>query len=370
MSNKDTKLDMAPTLLNSHAWQLEGLDGPVSALRRSIEAGSLAHAYIFHGPRGVGKATLAKRLAQALIAQSIGDSSIDFESKLVQQIETEEFPDIEWVKVGGICDDETRERSTATSRIRICQVRRLQRLAALAPFQSPRRIFVFDTIDDIQTEAGHALLKTLEEPPQHVLLVLLANEIDKVLPTIRSRCREIELSPMAVFDLAEVLESRFSLDSADAIATAREAKGRYGLALSLIKDPSLRMLQATVAEDAVRLVKADRNARLDYAGKLSQLWRRERASVLVTIDFWIAWWQEALFIASGLRDAKKTVPDGDNVLGLQVEDVVLGLHAIRRGRRHLLANVNPQLALEVMMLNLPILRDGSEKENAIASDRS
>ena len=370
MLNKDTNLDMGPTLLDSHAWQLEGLDGPVSALRRSIEARSLAHAYIFHGPRGVGKATLAKRLAQALVTQSMGNSAIDFESKLVHQIEADELPDIEWVKVGGICDDETRERGSVAARIRICQVRRLQRLAALAPFQSPRRIFIFDTIDDIQSEAGHALLKTLEEPPPHVLLILLANDIDKVLPTIRSRCREIELCPMTVFDLAKVLEGRFSLDSDEAIATAREARGRYGLALSLIKDPSLRVLQATVADDAVRLVKADRNARLDYAGKLSQLWRRERSSVLATIDFWIAWWQEALFIAAGLQDAKKKVPDGDNVLDLHVEDVVLGLQTIRRGRQHLLANVNPQLALEVMMLNLPILMDGSETENALASDRT
>lgn len=362
---------MTPTLQDSrNAWQLEGLDGPISALRRSIEAGHLAHAYIFHGPRGVGKATLAKRLAQALVTQSIGDGSIDFESKLFHQIEADELPDIEWVRVGGICDDESQERSTVSARIRICQVRRLQRLAVLAPFQSPRRIFIFDTIDDIQTEAAHALLKTLEEPPSHVLLILLANDIDKVLPTIRSRCREIELSPMTVFDLAEVLESRLNLDSNEAIATAREARGRYGLALSLIKDPSLRVLQATVAEDAVRLVKADRNARLDYAGKLSQLWRRERSSVLTTIDFWIAWWQEALFIAAGLGGAKKAVQDGENVPDLQIEDVVLGLQTIRRGREHLLANVNPQLALEVMMLNLPILRDESETENAIASDRA
>ena len=348
------------------AWHLEGLDGPVAALRRAIDGGHLAHAYLFHGPPGVGKATLAKRLAQALVTPPTADGSIDMEAKLVRQIEADELPDVERIRVGGICDDETEERSAAATRIRICQVRRLHRLAALAPFQSPRRVFIVDTVDDIQTEAAHALLKVLEEPPAHVLLLLLANDVDELLPTIRSRCQEIALRPMAVADLAAALERRTDLEPDEAAATAREARGRYGLALRLTEDPSLRVLQEAVAEDAARLAGADRNARLDYAGTLSQRWRRERSSVLATIDLWAEWWRDALIEAAGLGDDAGTVQDGSETPRWTAADAVRGLQALRRAREHLLANVNPQLALEVMMLDLPVAATETETEGAIA----
>lgn len=354
----------AATLNAGAPWHLEGLDGPVAALRRAIDGGHLAHAYLFHGPPGVGKAALAKRLAQALVTPPAEDGSIDLESKLVRQIESDELPDVERIAVGGICDDETVERSAAATRIRICQVRRLHRLAALAPFQSPRRVFIVDTIDDIQMEAAHALLKLLEEPPAHVLLLLLANDVDDLLPTIRSRCQEIALRPMPVEDLARALERRAGLEPGEAAETAREARGRYGRALSLIEDPSLRVLQEAVAHDAQRLVSADRNARLDYAATLSQGWRRERSSVLATLDLWGEWWRDALLSAAGLGDDAGTVQDGSNKPRWSAADAVLALQAVRRAREHLLANVNPQLALEVMMLDLPVAATETETEGA------
>lgn len=346
------------------AWHLEGLDAAVTALRRAIDGGHLSHAYLFHGPPGVGKATLAKRLAQALVAPLAEDGTIDLDAPLVRKIEAGELPDVERLAVGGMCDDETEERSAAATVIRICQIRRLHRLAALAPFQSPRRVFIVDTIDDIQTEAAHALLKVLEEPPPHVLLILLANDVDALLPTIRSRCQELALRPMPVADLASALERRAGLEPAEAAETAREARGRYGLALRLVEDPTLRVLQEAVAEDAARLAGADRNERFDYASTLSQRWRRERASVIATLDLWAEWWRDALIRAAGLGDDAQSVQDGSETPRWSAADAVRALSAVRTAREHLLANVNPQLTLEVMMLDLPVAAAESETEDA------
>src|SRR5690606_29376677 len=114
--------------------------------------------------------------------------------------------------------------------IRICQVRRMERVASLSPFASPRRIFIIDTADTLQREAAHALLKTLEEPPPSVLILLLATDPDALLPTILSRCQEITLRPMSHARLAEALVESEDLDPAEAATLARLARGRYGLA--------------------------------------------------------------------------------------------------------------------------------------------
>ena len=160
----------------SNPWGVFGQDGAVEAFRRALSSGGFAHAYLITGPDGIGKGTLAHRLAQTLISPSADDPTVpDLTTRIARQIEADEMPDIERIALGGICDESKHDHATDNStRIRICQIRRLERVASLAPFTSPRRIFIVDTADQLQPEAAHALLKTLEEPPGDVLILLLS----------------------------------------------------------------------------------------------------------------------------------------------------------------------------------------------------
>ena len=347
-------LDGAGVPLGGNAWGVFGQDGAVEALRRAIASGNLAHAYLVTGPDGVGKGTLAHRLAQTLISPSAEDPTVpDLTTRVARQIEADEMPDIERIALGGVCDESNHDHAADNStRIRICQVRRLERVASLAPFASPRRVFIVDTADQLQTEAAHALLKTLEEPPGQVLILLLATDPDALLPTIRSRCQEIPLRPAPYSDLLAVLED--DPEVADPVTVARLAHGRYGLAMRMKQDPTFAVLRESATTEARRLARASRNERFDFAERFGGAWYRERESVLQTIDLWREWWRDVLVAAADA--AADLSPEAKaEATRCTPADALRALRAVQTAREHLLANTHAQLALEVMMLDLPVL---------------
>jgi len=338
----------------SNEWGVHGQDHAVAALRRAMTSQQLAHAYLFVGPAGVGKGALARRFAQTLAceAREQREATPCLVCRTCKAIETEESPDIERIAIGGICDETSHDHASDNStRIRICQVRRLRRVSALAPFATPRRIFVIDAANDLQTEAGHALLKTLEEPSAGVVLVMLATDLEDLLPTMRSRCQEIVLRPMSRAALVASLEAA-GTDPIEAERVAPLARGRFGAAMTMLADPSLQVLRETVDADARRLARASRNERFDYAQQLSQNWFRERDSVIATIDIWAEWWRALLLAVTAVEPSVELVAE---VADCDAAQATQGVAAVRRARQHLLQNTNPQLALEVMMLDLPQL---------------
>ena len=335
-------------------WRLEGLDFTTNILSRVINRRSLGHAYLFHGPKSVGKYSLACRFAQVLITRDLYDGVINLDSPEAIAIDRGEFPDVETISVGGICDDLKDDgRST---RIKICQIRRLKRLAMLAPFQAARRIFIIDTVDDLQIEASHALLKLLEEPPPNVLLLLLVNDIDAILPTIKSRCQILPINPMPRNKLIEILERRLETNKINASQVANFSRGCFGRAMDMINDPSVMMLQESVRSDIEGLLGASVNQRMDYAQSLAGNWRQERESVLTTIRIWLEWWSDQLYFFS--RSESDEISSD-----LKIEDILIALRVIDQTYEHLMLNVNPQLAIEVMMLEMPSI-SFSDKGNA------
>jgi DNA polymerase-3 subunit delta' len=182
--------------------------------------GRPAHAYLLHGPAGSGKRDAAREFAAALLAD-------DDESARTRVIHGA-HPDLTWVAPSGAHEMLRRDVQQA-----------VVSAASHTPFEAPHRVFVLERADTMNDEAANALLKTLEEPPSYVVLLLLTDNPSQVLPTIASRCQPVRFDPLPADELASRLQAR-GVPAETATACARLSLGDGERALAMALDPDLR----------------------------------------------------------------------------------------------------------------------------------
>lgn len=348
------------------AWQLVGQPGVVAMLERALRDGRLSHAYLFAGPTQVGKAAAARELAMALNCQ--GEDPPCHRCRECHLIEKGQHPDVELVGVGGLCEetDHRDHRIDGSKDIRICQVRRLERLLSRAPFEARCRVAVVDPADALNVEAANAFLKTLEEPPSSVVLVLITSREEALPPTVHSRCRRVEFRLMSVADVERALVEKWSTAPEKAAVLARLSGGRLGWAVAALEDEGPLAARDAALTDIRRLAGATISDRFDYAARLAHPFSRDREGVFEVLDLWEQWWRDLLLAAAGRPELVVNSEHLDKLAEegrqYQVRAVARFLRAIGRARQQLRENVNPLLALEVLMLELPAPARGKEAE--------
>jgi DNA polymerase-3 subunit delta' len=201
-------------------------------------AGSPSHAYLFSGPAGSGKRTVARAFASALLTEGAADPA-----GAAARVEHGVHPDLTWVapaSAAGILVGDVDEAVVAG--------------AARTPFESTRRVFVIEDADELNDQAANRMLKTLEEPPSFAHLILLTSRPGEVLPTIASRCQAVRFDAPSVPEIAARLEERHGVAPSLADACARLGLGdaARALALALGDGPALRAGAEAVARGALR----------------------------------------------------------------------------------------------------------------------
>jgi DNA polymerase III subunit delta' len=185
--------------------------------------GRPAHAYLLHGPAGTGKRTAARDFAAALLSRDTQDPD-----SARTRVQHGAHPDLTWVAPSGAHEMLRRDVQEA-----------VVAAAAHTPFEAGHRVFVLERADTMNDEAANALLKTLEEPPPYVVLLLLTDNPSQVMPTISSRCQPVRFDPLPAAQLAERLQAR-GIDPDTATACARLSLGDGERALTLALTPELR----------------------------------------------------------------------------------------------------------------------------------
>lgn len=320
-------------------WPIIGHQWAVALLSQAIESGQLSHAYLLTGPDGLGKTTLATTFAQALLCGGY-PSSCD-ECHACARIAANVHPDV-WLV-------EPRDGV-----LRVDQVRDVTREASRRPLEASHRVFILSHMEQAHPAAANALLKTLEEPPAHVVLILTAPSEDALLPTLVSRCQVLHLRPVPEDELVTALREQWGVDEERALLLARLSGGRPGWALRVQEDEGFWALRKQALElvttfaqnpsrwlrlqESERWSKQDADARLDFLHLLQIIYR----DMLVTLE--------------GQTDALRNVDQREHLTSLASrlgrQRVQKALATLIQTQRHLQTNVNVRLALDVLFLHM------------------
>jgi DNA polymerase-3 subunit delta' len=223
-----------------------GQDRAGEQFSEAWKRGTLHHAWLLAGPKGVGKATFAREAATRVLADAAGPAvdapglDTPADHRIARLVDAGSHPDLRWLE--RLVNEKT---NNLARNITVDQVRALGDLFDLTPALSDWRVVVIDSIDDLEKSAANALLKMLEEPPANCLFLLVSHAPGRLLPTIRSRCRRVDFRALSDDAMASILSKHTDLGKARN-EIIRAARGSVGRALSLI-DLGLVDLEETAA---------------------------------------------------------------------------------------------------------------------------
>ena len=274
-------------------------------LSRALEAGRVAHAYAFVGPKGSGRLDAAMRFAAALLCAERGCGTC----RVCRMVEARQHPDLHL-----IVPTPPESNPRGTKLIRIKSIRELERQASLKPVMASWKIFVLADADFMTEDAPQAFLKTLEEPPDRTVIVLLLERARSMPPTILSRCQLVRFAPRPT-----------------------EAPTEQATALALIGEAREGGMPAVFA-------------RFDRS-------RPDRAEAEAIVDAWWLWCRDLMLAKAGAPADALTMPDRAADFAAEAElwslrEIERAIAMCREAREGLAVNVAPRLTLEMLLTRL------------------
>lgn len=310
-----------------------GYERNISLLRRSLETGKLAHAYLFYGIDGSGMKETALALVEAIFCN--GNDGCG-ECSSCRKVAGLNHPDLHIVQPDGAF-------------IKIDQIRELQKELSYRPFEAPKKACIIEDADKMNISAANAFLKTLEEPSGDAILILMTTHVDAVIPTILSRCQQLRFPSLPAETIAAQLRE-MGTDHDSARIAAALAGGSVERAKEIVegdwlqeRKSLLEKLAALSPEGVIQLFAAAEESAKDKEGALH------------LVDLLNVFWRDVLLIQTGTPEIVNS-DLAPLITGLSkrnsLEKVIEKLESIARARQSLTRNANPRLAIEVLLMAL------------------
>jgi len=327
------------------SWNLIGHAWAEKILRQHLISGEVHHAYLFTGAPGVGRRSLALEFARALNCtnppipgEACGVCSICKHIALMQQA------DLHLVAP-----------ETDGGMIKVDQIRDLQRSLILTPYEAKYRIALLLNFQRANANAQNALLKTLEEAPRKVILLLTADSTESLLPTISSRCEILRLRPTSIETLTSVLSEQEKLSPEKAALYAHIANGRPGIALHLARDPKTDEKRA----DWINALHEVLGYSIRQKMKLSESMNKDKNNDPLSdiIQVWTSFMRDILLVQQGKPasvvniDYSKQLSDYAGQFNR--EQVLMLIQELMKCLELIEINANPRLMLDNLFLTMP-----------------
>lgn len=321
--------------------KIYGHQRQLSILKRAVDSGKVPHAYLFSGLRGIGKRLAAMMLAKSLQCDAEGNKPCG-NCLPCKKVEDGNHPDILVVEPDG-------------QFIKVEQVRELQRKLGYKPFEGRATVCIIDAADRLNISAANSLLKTLEEPPAQTHLILIAENIRMVIPTILSRCQRINFSPLPTEEVEAILKKDESFASenigSDMKTIAAMSGGSPGKALSMAgafpmdeKDLLLKEFIDINSVEKAFLV-AEKMVAKDQVSRLMEK--------LELLKFFL---RDVMLTKLGSSNKIVNVKQRDIIVKkasqLTIKAIIAKLETISETEKSILMNANKRLAVETMLIKL------------------
>ncbi len=314
----------------------------IQHFQHSIAMDKVSQAYIINGETGSGKKTLARAFAKALQCEGEGDARPCCRCKSCLQCDSENHPDIFWVshdKPNVITVDEVREQVNQT--------------ISSKPYSGRYKIYVVNDAHLMNANAQNSLLKTIEEPPEYAVILLLTASADKLLPTINSRCINLNVKPVSELEIRDYLTKELGLDETKAGFCVSFAQGNLGRAIRLATSDEYNEIK----EDVIRILTNIPDMSVEDIIHSIKSMNHHKVRISDYIDMMTMWYRDILmFKVMGSADKlmfKEYVADiRSQSAHISYEGIENVIKAMNTAKVRLLANVNFDIAMELMLLTM------------------
>lgn len=310
-------------------------------LKEAMKHDKVSHAYIISGEDKSGKTLLAKEFAKALMCLDNNERPCGV-CKSCIQVDTNNNPDIIWVKhekPNTISVDDVRTQVVNDAQIR--------------PYAGKYKIYIINEAEKLNQQAQNALLKTIEEPPKYVIIILITNNAGLFLPTITSRCVMLEMKPVADDVIKKYLMEKYNIPDYKAKICISFAQGTVGKAIELAKTDEFDVLK----KEALHLVKYIEDMEIGEIIDAIKRIEDYKASMSDFIDVLMMWYRDVLMFK--VTNDANFVIFSDEIKYIKeqaekhsyngIERIIV---AMTKAKQRLVANVNFQLTLELMILTI------------------
>ena len=296
--------------------ELIGQDAAEKSFLQAWDSGRLAHAWLITGPKGIGKATLAFRIARFVLSGGgesagpglFGDAPpaslhLSPDHSVFRRISSGGHADFKLIERGWSDDKQTKRKTEIT----VDDVRDVGSFMSLTPAEGGWRVVLVDAADEMNRNSANAILKVLEEPPKKALMLLIGHSPGRLLPTIRSRCRRLTLPPLGPDTVIDLLRRHHpDMPAAELQGLAALGEGSIGRALALHEQGGMDLYGSMVGL-LNGLPKLPGSALHDFAEKVG----RQADSVSLFGELFAGWLAQAARRAAGSQGAEVVAGEGD-----------------------------------------------------------